>query len=98
MTVTTSDGATITVTTTSGTQVSVVQAARLSDLRVGDTVMVLGATDNGTIAATAIREGMMPGVPGGDGAAPVGGPASGQGAPGSGPGSGAGSATGSLSV
>ncbi len=62
---TTNDGTTITVTTTSDTRVSMVRPAQLSDLRVGDRVMVLGTTDNGTIAATAIREGVTSGGAGG---------------------------------
>jgi hypothetical protein len=60
-TVTTDDGSTLTVTTTSATTVSRVQKAKVSDLSVGDQVMVRGAdgsdSSSGTVAAVQISEG-----------------------------------------
>ncbi len=60
------DGSTIKVTTTSSTQVTKIvdgtpQSAKLSDLTVGEPVMVRGTTaSDGTVAATAIMQGRPP--------------------------------------
>ncbi len=73
-TVTGLDGNAVTVTTTSSTEVTVSKPGSLSDLKVGDTIMVRGQDSNGTITATSIREGALVGFggpppgAGGDGA------------------------------
>lgn len=56
---------TVTVTTDSSTTVTISKAAKLSDLKVGDTVMVRGDEADGTITATSIREGELGGPMGG---------------------------------
>ena len=62
------DGTSITVTTSSSTTVSLVREAKVSDLGVGDEIMVVGeggsGSDNGTIAAVRITEGASFGGPG----------------------------------
>ena len=70
------DGQTVKVTTTSSTQVTKVvngtaQPSSLSALTVGDLTIVRGTTgSDGTVAATAIRQGGGPGAGGGPGFAP----------------------------
>ncbi len=60
-TVTSVDGTAVTVTTSSTTKVSITKSASVSDLKVGDQVVVRGKTSNGTITATTIREGALGG-------------------------------------
>lgn len=60
-TVTAVDGTAVTVTTSSSTTVSVTKTASVSDLKVGDEVVVRGKRSNGTITATNIREGALGG-------------------------------------
>lgn len=60
-TVTGMDGTVVTVTTSSSTKVNVTKDGTVSDLKVGDQVMVRGETNNGTITATSIREGALGG-------------------------------------
>ncbi len=60
-TVTSMDGTAVTVTTSSSTTVSVTRSASVSDLKVGDQVVVRGKRSNGTITATSIREGSLAG-------------------------------------
>ena len=55
----TSDGTVVAVATNADTAVSVTRKIALSDLAVGDTIAVTGETDNGTVAATAIRKGEL---------------------------------------
>ena len=58
LTLTTTDGSTVQVTTSSSTTVSVVHTSTLADLAVGDSVRVMGSTgSDGTLTATAVREG-----------------------------------------
>ena len=70
-TVTGIDGTAVTVTTSSSTDVSITKTGSVSDLKVGDTVVVRGKTSNGTITATTIREGALGGF-GGFGGPPPG--------------------------
>ncbi len=60
-TVTSVQGTAVTVTTSSTTKVSVTKSGSVSDLKVGDQVVVRGKTSNGTITATNIREGALGG-------------------------------------
>lgn len=60
-TVTSTDGTAVTVTTSSSTTVNVTRTASVSDLKVGDQVVVQGKRSNGTITATNIREGSVGG-------------------------------------
>ena len=62
----TSDGTVVAVATNSDTTVTVTRKIALSDLAVGDTIAVTGETDNGTVAATAIRKGELRGAGGFD--------------------------------
>jgi hypothetical protein len=72
------DGQTVKVTTTASTQVTKVvngtaQPSSVSALTVGEPVIVTGTTgSDGTVAATAIRQGGGPGAGGGPGFAPPG--------------------------
>lgn len=47
----------VTVTTSSDTTFSVTKDAKLSDLKVGDSIGLVGDDSNGTLTATSIREG-----------------------------------------
>ncbi|MGZ8751559.1 MAG: hypothetical protein ACXW1S_01135, partial [Acidimicrobiia bacterium] len=87
-TVVSDDGTAVTVTTTAETTVSLVREARVTDLSVGDEIVVIGDdstdADSGTIAAARITEGStlgpagMGGFPGGpNGGPPSGGPVGG---------------------
>lgn len=67
ITLETAQGETVTVTTTSSTEVTVRRAAEVSDLAEGDTVLVIGETSGDTVEASAISEGDMGGFPGGGG-------------------------------
>jgi hypothetical protein len=57
ITLTTSSGATATVTTSATTNVTKSTTSTVSALAVGDQVSVAGASANGTVTATSIREG-----------------------------------------
>jgi hypothetical protein len=60
LTITESDGTKVTVTTTGGTAVTTASSASVSDLAAGQTVEVSGTTaSDGTVTATAIREGAV---------------------------------------
>jgi hypothetical protein len=63
-------GASITITTSSATTYTVEHSIAVSDLAVGDQIMVVGTTTNGAVAATRIRDGVAAGAGGG----PMGGP------------------------
>jgi len=80
VTVKTSSGSTVTVTTSSSTKVMVIKTGALSDLKVGDRIVVSGTTSDGTITATTIRTGSagLGGGPGG-GSGPAGGNGQGSG-------------------
>jgi hypothetical protein len=71
-----SSGSTSTVTTSSSTTVTTETAGTLADLSVGDQVVVTGATKNGVVTATAIREGTLGGFGGRNGGGLPGGPPS----------------------
>ena len=60
----TSDGTVVAVATNADTTITVTRKIALSDLEVGDTISVTGETDNGTVAATAIRKGELRGAGG----------------------------------
>jgi hypothetical protein len=60
-TVTSADGTAVTVTTSGSTTVSVTKQGSVSDLKVGDQVVVRGKRSNGAITATNIREGALGG-------------------------------------
>jgi hypothetical protein len=60
-TVTDASGNKVTVTTSSATTVTKDETTSVSSLAVGDTVMVQGATSNGTVTATEIHDGVMGG-------------------------------------
>ncbi len=80
LTVTKDDGSTVTVTTTGATTVSLVKKAKVSDLAVGDRVMVRGkpGSKGSTVAASHITEGQPFGPRGGpNGGPPNGGPPNG---------------------
>ncbi len=69
------DGSTVTVTASDDTTVSIQRSGAVSDLDEGDTVMVRGETSDGTVTATSIRSGELPGGrDGGGGMPPTGGP------------------------
>jgi co-chaperonin GroES (HSP10) len=88
LTIKTSSGSTVTVMTSSSTKVTVVKTGTVSDLKVGDRIVVSGTTTNGTITATTIRTGSA-----GLGGGPGGGPGTGGGtSQGSGPGGASGNA------
>ncbi len=59
ITVETDAGETVTVTTTDATTVSVVHEIEVADIETGDTVSVVGAVDDGTVAATVVRVGEL---------------------------------------
>ena len=58
---TTSDGTTVTVTTSDDTEVSVSEEIEVSDIAEGDTVMVMGETSDDVVTATTIRVGELGG-------------------------------------
>jgi hypothetical protein len=65
LTVTAADGTTSTVTAAPTTAVSLVKPSSLASLQVGQTVRATGTTaDDGTVTATAVREGAAGGPPG----------------------------------
>ena len=71
--ITTNDGGTVTVTTSSDTDVEILKASSVSDLKVGDEVRVMGTTSDGSVAATRIRVGALHRFPGGGAPGPRGG-------------------------
>jgi hypothetical protein len=64
------DGTSVKVTTSSSTTVSIAKNATVSDLEVGDQIVVIGSQADGTITATSIRQGAGGGFPGGFRGAP----------------------------
>ncbi len=75
LTVQSSSGSTVTVTASSSTTVLITKNGSVSDLTVGEQIMVRGTSSNGTITATSIREGGFgppQGASGGNGAGPGG--------------------------
>lgn len=83
LTVESADGTEVAVTLTEETTISVTTVVTLDDLAAGDTVLVIGATADGTVDATAVRAGELPsgGFGGGGPVPPAGAPPAG-GAPG----------------
>lgn len=65
-----SSGSTSTVTTSSSTTVTKQTAGTVSDLSVGEQVVVTGTTNNGVVTATSIREGAVGGFGGRNGGGP----------------------------
>jgi riboflavin synthase alpha subunit len=59
LTVKTQDGKTVKVETTSDTKIQITEDGQVSDLAKGDSVVVNGATDDGTVKAETITEGSM---------------------------------------
>lgn len=80
LTLTSASGSTVRVTASSATTIASVSKSTVGALAVGDQVVVNGTTTNGTVAATAIREGAGGGFPGGAGGM-GGGPGMGGGTP-----------------
>ena len=62
LTVTEPNGTTVTVKTSSSTTVTTLETISVSDLAVGQSVMVRGTTTNGTVTATAIETGALAGA------------------------------------
>ncbi len=75
ITVQTTSGSSVTVSTSASTTVLVTKTGSVSDLTVGEQIMVRGTSSNGTITATSIREGDF-GPPPGAGSGNAGGPGS----------------------
>jgi len=73
ITVQTTSGSSVTVSTSASTTVLVTKAGSVSDLTVGEQIMVRGTSSNGTVTATSIREGDV-GPPPGAGSGSAGGP------------------------
>lgn len=63
LTITSREGSTVTVTTSSSTEITIAETGTVADLQVGDQIMVMGTESDGTITATKIREGGRPGGP-----------------------------------
>jgi len=74
LTISTDGGDTVTLTTSSSTKVEHLQAARASDLEVGDDVMVVGTASDSTVAATRVRIGALDVLPDGAAGPNTGGP------------------------
>lgn len=55
------DGTSVTVTTSTSTTFTVTKDASVSDLKVGDSIVATGRTENGVLTATRIREGNQAG-------------------------------------
>jgi hypothetical protein len=72
--VSSSTGSSSTITTSSSTTVTNVTPATVSDLSVGEQVVVSGTTNNGVVSATSIREGARGGFGGRNGFGPGGTP------------------------